>query len=303
MDILSRTLPGIGELFSPLEQTIRAYLLPALSGKCAFSDAERQLISLPSRLGGLGITDPCVSSAYQFDASQRVTGPLVSLLLEQDSQFTIEILNEQLALRQEIHLENRHRSEEFAASLHPLLSSELQRAGELACLKGASSWLTVLPLDEHGFSLHKGDFRDAVCLRYGLSLSHLPMECICGASFTVDHTFTCPHGGFPTLCHNEIRDITAQLMSQVCPNVVSEPTLQPVTNEHFFHCSANTESGARLDVRAQGFWGVHHQQAYFDLRVLNALATSNRQTTISTCFISHDREKRRVYEQCVHEVK
>ena len=82
---LSRTLSGIGELFSPLEQTIRAYLLPALSGKCAFSDAERQLISLPSRLGGLGITDPCVSSAFQFDASQRVTGPLVSLLLEQDS--------------------------------------------------------------------------------------------------------------------------------------------------------------------------------------------------------------------------
>ena len=55
--------------------------------------------------------DPCVSSAFQFDASQRVTGPLVSLLLEQDSQFTIEILNEQLALKQEIHLENRRRSE------------------------------------------------------------------------------------------------------------------------------------------------------------------------------------------------
>ena len=99
MDFLSKTLPGIGELFSPLEQTIRAYLLPALSGKCAFSDAERQLISLPSRLGGLGITDPCVSSAFQFGASQRVTDPLVSLLLGQDSQFTIEILNEQLALR------------------------------------------------------------------------------------------------------------------------------------------------------------------------------------------------------------
>ena len=300
---LSRTLPGIGELFSPLEQTIHAYLLPALLGKCAFSDAERQLISLPSRLGGLGITDPCVSSAFQFDASQRVTGLLVSLLLEQDSQFTIEILNEQLALRQDIHLENRRRSEELAASLHPLLSTELQHARELACLKGESSWLTVLPLDEHGFLLHKGDFCDAVCLRYGWSLPHLPMECICGASFTVDHAFTCPHGGFPTLRHNEIRDITAQLMSEVCSNVASEPALQPVTNEHFFHCSANTESGARLDVRAQGFWGVHHQQAYFDVRVFNPLAMSNRQTTISTCFRPHDREKHRVYEQRVREVE
>ena len=231
---LSRTLPDIGELFSPLEQTIRMHLLPALSGKCTFSDEERKLLSLPSRLGGLGIIDPCVSSAFQFDASQRVTGPLVSLLLEQNSQFTIGILNEQLALKRGIHLENRCRSEELAVSLHPLLPTELQRARELACLRGASSWLTALPLDEHGFSLHKGDFRDAVCLRYGWPLSHLPTECICGASFTVDHAFTCPHGGYPTLRHNEIRDITAQLMSEVCPNVATEPTLQPVTNEHFF---------------------------------------------------------------------
>ena len=138
-----------------------------------------------------------------------------------------------------------------------MLSIELQRARELACLKGASSWLTVLPLDDHAFSLHKGDFRDAVCLRYGWSLPHLPTECICGASFAVDHAFTCPHGGYPTLRHNEIRDITAQLMSEVCPNVATEPVLQPVTNERFFHRSANTGTDARLDVRAQGFWGIH----------------------------------------------
>ena len=62
---LSRTLPGIGDLFSPLEQIIRVHLLPTLTGKCAFSDVERQLISLPSRLGGLGIINPCVTSAFQ----------------------------------------------------------------------------------------------------------------------------------------------------------------------------------------------------------------------------------------------
>ena len=132
-------------------------------------------------------------------------------------------MNEQPTLKQGIHRENHRRSEESAAYLHPLLSIELQCDRELACLKGASSWLTVLPLDDHAFSLHKGDFHDAVCLRYGWSLPHLPTECICGASFTVDHAFTCPHGGCPTLHHNEIRDITAQLMSEVCPNVAIEP--------------------------------------------------------------------------------
>ena len=105
-------------------------------------------------------------------------------------------------------------------------------------------------------------------------MPHLPTECICGASFTVDHAFICPHGDFPTLCHNEIRDITAQLMSEVCPNVASEPTLKPITNERFFHRSANPESGARLDVRAGSSPST-------SLRVFNPLATSNRQTTIN----------------------
>ena len=83
----------------------------------------------------------------------------------------------------------------------------------------------------------------------------------------------------------------------------TKPTLQPVTNEHFFHRSANTKSGARLDVRAQGFWGIYYQQAYFDVRVFNPLAASNHQTSISTCFRSPDHEKCRVYEQCVRKVE
>ena len=38
---LSRILPGISELFSSLKQSIPLHLLPALFGKCTFSDAER----------------------------------------------------------------------------------------------------------------------------------------------------------------------------------------------------------------------------------------------------------------------
>jgi len=32
--------------------------------------------------------------------------------------------------------------------------------------KGASSWLSTLPIAEHGFALLKGAFRDALCMRY-----------------------------------------------------------------------------------------------------------------------------------------
>ena len=44
--------------------------------------------------------------------------------------------------------------------------------------------LIVLPPDENGFSLHKGDLCDAVCLHYGCSLPYLLTECICATFFT-----------------------------------------------------------------------------------------------------------------------
>ena len=87
---MSRTLHDIGEfsLLEELKETIHIHLLPVLMGKCAFSDAKIQLISLPPHLGGLGINDPCVYSAFQFDASQRITSPLISLL-PSGAKFTI----------------------------------------------------------------------------------------------------------------------------------------------------------------------------------------------------------------------
>ena len=74
---------------------------------------------------------------------------------------------------------------------------------------------------------------------------------------------------------NEIRDLTAQLLSETCPNVSIEPDLQPLTGETLTYLTSNTEDGARLDVRAEGFWGDRQQSAFFDVRVFNPLAQSN----------------------------
>ena len=88
-----------------------------------------------------------------------MTSPLVSLLVEQIAEFTVNARNEQCVLKQEVYYKNHDSSEELAAALHPLLSLDLQREREFASLKGASSWLTVLPIDKHGFSFHKSDFK------------------------------------------------------------------------------------------------------------------------------------------------
>ena len=141
-----------------------------------------------------------------------------------------------------------------ADALQSDFSSSLKRCVDLAKESGSSSWLTVLPILEHGFDLHKGDFQDALSLRYGITPSNTSSTCQCGTSFSVDHAMVCPFGGFPTIRHNEVRDLTASLLTEVCHNVATEPSLQPITSETFSLASANTSNDAHLDVKARGFW-------------------------------------------------
>ncbi len=87
---------------------------------------------------------------------------------------------------------------------------------DLASQPGASSWLTTLPIKEHGFCLHKGAFADAIALRYGWIPTKTPTHCDCVTSFAIEHMLSCPRGGFPSLRHNEIQDQTPKLLTDVC---------------------------------------------------------------------------------------
>ncbi len=157
----------------------------------------------------------------------------------------------------------------------------MKRQSEHAKENGASSWLYVIPLSDQGFHLNKGEFKDAICLRYmaGHFKTH-PRLCNCGKAFEIDHEMTCPMGGYPTLRHNEIRDMTAQLLTEVCPNVATEPHLQPLTGESFRLASTNINDGARLDIRARSFWTAG-QDTFFDVRVFHPNAPSNRSGRLS----------------------
>ena len=48
--------------------------------------------------------------------------------------------------------------------------------------------------------------------------------------------------------HNDLRDFTANLLTEVCSNVCREPPLQALIGELLSHDSSNSEDGARLDV-------------------------------------------------------
>ena len=119
------------------------------------------------------------------------------------------------------------------------------------------------------YCLTKGEFWDGLCLRYGWTPARVPSHCSCGQEATVAHSLSCPYGGFPSIRHNGIRDVTARLLDEVCTSVSIEPLLQPLTGERLRYRTANVEDRALLDVAANGLWGSR-----FERRLLSSLSLS-----------------------------
>ena len=227
----------------------------------------------------------------QLRASKAITTPLKKMIVEQSEQFTKPQLQ---SVKSALHREKCQANTAKAEQVKGEISSTLQRTMDLGTEKGASTWLTALPLQEQGFTLNKQEFQDALCLRYGWQLKNLPSHCVCGSVFSIDHAMTCSHGGLIIIRHNDIRDITANWLSEVCRNVESEPPLLPLTGENIVPLSANRRDDARADIRATGFWG-RQQCAFFDVRVFHPNAQSYHHSSISSLYRRHELAKKREY--------
>ena len=118
------------------------------------------------------------------------------------------------------------------------------------------------------------------------------------------HALSCLNGGFPSIRHNEIRDLTATLLTEVCNEVYVEPELQPITGETLTGATFNVQDGACPDISAKGFWGGQFKKTYFDVRVFNPHAPSNRQcSSLSSCYRKYESLKKRAYQQRIREVE
>ena len=132
---------------------------------------------------------------------------------------------------------------------------------QLATEKGASSWLTSLPLKEFGYVLNKQQFCDAIAIRYNLTLKDCPKVCACGQKYSVNHALICKLGGYTSMRHNWLRDTIGKIMKSVkCKDVQIEPWLLPVDGQHL---PSGTELGdqARLDISARSVWNVLEQRS------------------------------------------
>ena len=198
-----------------------------------------------------------------------------------------------------------HREELNNTTLQQLCEKmipEQLRANDLAKMRGASSWLTTLPLKSENFDLNKREFYDALSLyRFRWTPKYLPSTCPCGKRFDVDHAMSCVKGGFVHRRQDDVRDLFASLLKDVCHDVEVELHLQPLTGEVLIS-SANSSDEAPLDVSARGFW-QRGQRAVFDVRVFNPCAKSHLKKKLDTAFSSNENEKTRHYNRRIIEVE
>ena len=58
-----------------------------LTGQNAFNDVTQEVMALPVRLGGLGITNPSADTPSHDNASMKITVPLTALIMDQSHQY------------------------------------------------------------------------------------------------------------------------------------------------------------------------------------------------------------------------
>ena len=118
------------------------------------------------------------------------------------------------------------------------------RSIEASRKNGGSIWLTVIPIKRNGFFLEKKAFWHAIWIRCNIPLERLPALCASGDSFNLQHVLSCPKGGLVITRHNEMRNLTAEILGEVCKNVVIKPLLTALMGEELPK-STNTSSQAR----------------------------------------------------------
>ena len=203
-------------------------LFQLLTGSHQLGDLDRRLLTLPIRLSGLGLLNPTHSLADHYSIFVLICSPLINFFSPEIEFHPLSCSEEQSKTKSNLLLERLKMQVEKANDLRSQLSPSLQHSMDLSREKGASIWLSVLPLESHVFSLHKQAFLEALYLCYGWTIPDTPSHCVSGHKFGVHHALSCPKGGFPSISHNEVRDITASLLSEVCHNVVIKPYLQPL---------------------------------------------------------------------------
>ena len=101
--------------------------------------------------------------------------------------------------------------------------------------------------------------------------------------------------------HNSLRDTVAELLTDVCKDVVVEPPLLELNGEQLSRGTI-TSPDARLDVSVRGFWSPM-DKIFTDVRVFHPHAPTNAKMTVPKMYTHHEHIKKRNYLSRVIQVE
>ena len=283
-----------------LENLIRNKLMPTILGGRDINDEMRLILNLPARMGGMGFLNPSDEADQEYQNSVEATAKLTDAIYNQHPKFVVNE-EEHVKIVDGIRKRKDDRWKDLQQQSLNIASDHMKRILLLASEKGASTWLTSIPLKLYGFRLSKQQFWDALCMRYDLCLKDVPKCCQCGQLYSINHCLTCKKGGFVIIRHNVVRDTIGEILQEVCKDVRIEPQLLPVTGEEL-PARANTADGARADVSAIGLWQPLNR-AFLDIKVFNPLASSNATQDLQQVYRRHEQEKKAQYNDRVMEIE
>ena len=81
-NFLQRTVPNTEKLFEPLEKLLNDTFIPKLTGHPQ-NQLEREILSLPARNGGLGLSNPTETAQSAFADSIQITKELTDKIKDQ----------------------------------------------------------------------------------------------------------------------------------------------------------------------------------------------------------------------------
>ena len=161
---------------NPIQESIEDLLLPTLFGQTEpLPSGLRQFVTLTPAQGGLGVPDLRFEAPQQFAASTLITAPHVDCITTQ-SMFMVADENSTEELKRQHQALKTASVKSRMESIDSTLPSDLLRSVNQSRDKGASSWLTAVPLVDHGLVLNEQEFRDSLRLKYNMPPSWLTKE-------------------------------------------------------------------------------------------------------------------------------
>jgi hypothetical protein len=289
-----RTTRCSPDVFAPLETALVSGFFPAVFGWRPDDPWLRNRCALPTRHGGLGIPNPVRMASEQYDASSRMTSLLVSAMQNPD-------LHYRTSVKEINHLRYQRRAARDlvltteADELAKHLTGRAAKAFEESRLRGGSSWLSFIPLDELRMGLDRQTFRDAIALRMGVPFPDpLPSHCpSCGLTFDVDHGLRCKKGGWVSRRHLEvIRAWKFYLTRGGYHSPREEPFLRPLPAGAAARAGTTRELDARADLLARGEGG---RDWYFDIAIIDSFAARHAGLSSLKALTAYEQKKNKKY--------